>query len=169
MSTWHMKVRVIRVFRIPDCDTRIIRNKFGFCKLLPEIPEQNLGFEYFRFDFGYYGFGFQVMGFFSALGAGDDIGTAMVIGACVFLTFIYRICTGAWWIPPAFRLGCNRDNTNHDAVAECFSWPVIRICSVGSQSIYIEWDWVGLNHSKLKFVKIRINSVQYTSIHMEWE
>jgi hypothetical protein len=41
MSTWHMKVRVIRVFRVPDCDTR---NKFGFCKLLTEILEQNSGF-----------------------------------------------------------------------------------------------------------------------------
>jgi hypothetical protein len=36
-----MKVWVIRVFRVPDCDTRITRNKFGFCKLLPEILEQN--------------------------------------------------------------------------------------------------------------------------------
>jgi hypothetical protein len=45
-----MKVRVIRV---PDCDTR---TKFGFCKLLPEIPEQNSGF-------GYFGFGFRVTGF----------------------------------------------------------------------------------------------------------
>jgi hypothetical protein len=56
MGTWHMKVRVIRVFRVPDCDTLITRNKFGFCKLLPEIPEQNSGF-------GYSGFGFQVTGF----------------------------------------------------------------------------------------------------------
>jgi hypothetical protein len=48
-----MKVRVIRV---PDCDTRITRNNFGFCKLLPEIPEQNSGF-------GYFGFGFRVTGF----------------------------------------------------------------------------------------------------------
>jgi hypothetical protein len=38
-----MKVRVIRIFRVPDCDTRIIQNKFGFCKLLPEILEQNSG------------------------------------------------------------------------------------------------------------------------------
>jgi hypothetical protein len=38
-----MKVSVIRVFRIPDCDTRITRTKFGFYKLLPEIPKQNLG------------------------------------------------------------------------------------------------------------------------------
>jgi hypothetical protein len=57
-----MKVRVIRV---PDCDTRITRNKFGFCKLLPEIPEQNSGFGYFGFGFGfgYSGFGFRVTGF----------------------------------------------------------------------------------------------------------
>jgi hypothetical protein len=55
-----MKVRVIRVFQVPDCDTR---NKFGFCKLLPEIPEQNSGFGYFKFGFGYFGFGFWVMGF----------------------------------------------------------------------------------------------------------
>jgi hypothetical protein len=46
-----MKVRVIRVFRVPDCDTRITRNKFGFCKLLPEIPEQSSGFGYFEFGF----------------------------------------------------------------------------------------------------------------------
>jgi hypothetical protein len=56
-----MKVRVIRVFRVPDCDTRITRNKFGFCKLLPEILEQNSGFGYF--GFGYSGFGFRVTGF----------------------------------------------------------------------------------------------------------
>jgi hypothetical protein len=58
-----MKVRVIRVFRVPDCDTRITRNKFGFCKLLPEIPEQNSGFGYFGFGFGYSGFGFRVTGY----------------------------------------------------------------------------------------------------------
>jgi hypothetical protein len=46
MSTWHIRVRVIRV---PDCDIRITRTKFGFCNLLPEIPEQNLGFWYFGF------------------------------------------------------------------------------------------------------------------------
>jgi hypothetical protein len=55
-----MKVRVIRVFRVPDCDTR---NNFGFCMLLPEIPEQNSGFGYFGFGFGYSGFGFRVTGF----------------------------------------------------------------------------------------------------------
>jgi hypothetical protein len=36
MSTWHMKVRVIRVFWVPDYDTR---NKFEFCTLLPENPK----------------------------------------------------------------------------------------------------------------------------------
>jgi hypothetical protein len=55
-----MKVRVIRV---PDYDTRITRNKFGFCKLLPKILEQNSGFGYFRFGFS--GFGFRVTGFFA--------------------------------------------------------------------------------------------------------
>jgi hypothetical protein len=55
-----MKVWVIRVFRVPDCDNRITRNNFGFCKLLPEIPEQNSGFGYFGF-----GFGFRVTGFFA--------------------------------------------------------------------------------------------------------
>ena len=55
-----MKVRVIRV---PDYDTRINRNKFGFCNLLPEILEPNLGFGYFGFGFGYSGFGFRVTGF----------------------------------------------------------------------------------------------------------
>jgi hypothetical protein len=56
-----MKVRVFRVFRVPNFDTRITRNKFGFCKLLPEIPEQNSGFGYF--GFGFSGFGFRVTGF----------------------------------------------------------------------------------------------------------
>jgi hypothetical protein len=42
-----MKVRVIQVFRVPDCDTRITLTKFGFCKLTPEIPEQNWSFGYF--------------------------------------------------------------------------------------------------------------------------
>jgi hypothetical protein len=45
----------VRVFWVPDCDTR---NKFGFCKLLPEILEQNLSFGYF--GFGYSGFGLRV-------------------------------------------------------------------------------------------------------------
>jgi hypothetical protein len=56
-----MKVRVIRVFRVPDCGTRITRNNFGFCRLLPEIPEQNSDFGYF--GFGYSRFGFRVTGF----------------------------------------------------------------------------------------------------------
>jgi hypothetical protein len=56
-----MKVRVIRVFRVPDYDTRITQNNFGFCKLLPEILKPNSGFGYF--GFGYSGFGFRVMGF----------------------------------------------------------------------------------------------------------
>jgi hypothetical protein len=56
-----MKVWVIRVFRVPDYDTRITQNKFGFCKLLPEIPKRNLGFGHF--GFGYSRFGFWVTGF----------------------------------------------------------------------------------------------------------
>jgi hypothetical protein len=63
MSTRHKKVRVIWVFRMPDCDTRITQKNFGFCKLRPEIPEQNSGFGYFGFGFGYFGFGFRVTGF----------------------------------------------------------------------------------------------------------
>jgi hypothetical protein len=50
----------VRVFRVPDCDTQITRTKFRFCKLLSEIPEQNLGFGYFEFEFGYSGFGLQI-------------------------------------------------------------------------------------------------------------
>jgi hypothetical protein len=53
-----MKVWVIWVFRVSDCDTRITQNNFGFCKLLPEIPEQNSGS-------GYFGFGFRVTDFFA--------------------------------------------------------------------------------------------------------
>jgi hypothetical protein len=66
-----MKVRVIRVFRVPDCDTR---NKFGFCKLLPEIPKQNSGFRYFGFGFGYSGFGFRVTGFLPSPMKDVDVG-----------------------------------------------------------------------------------------------
>jgi hypothetical protein len=52
-----MKVWVIRV---TDCDTRITRNKFGCCKLLPEIIEQNSGFGYFGFRFDYSEFRFRL-------------------------------------------------------------------------------------------------------------
>jgi hypothetical protein len=51
----------VRVFWVSDYDTRITRNKFGFCKLLPGISEQNSGFGYFGFR--YFGFGFRVTGF----------------------------------------------------------------------------------------------------------
>jgi hypothetical protein len=61
----------VRVFRVPDCDTRITRNNFGFCKLLPEIPEQNLGFGYFGFGFRYFGFGFRVTGFLPSSNLGS--------------------------------------------------------------------------------------------------
>jgi hypothetical protein len=44
ISTWHIKVRM---FRVPDYDTWINQDKFKFFKLLLEIAEQNLGFEYF--------------------------------------------------------------------------------------------------------------------------
>jgi hypothetical protein len=50
----------VRVFRVPDCNTRNTRNKFWFCKLLSEIPEQNSGFGYFGFRFSYSGFGFRI-------------------------------------------------------------------------------------------------------------
>jgi hypothetical protein len=50
----------VRVFRVPDYDTQITRNKFGFYKLLPEIPEQNLDF-----GFRYSGFEFRVTVFFA--------------------------------------------------------------------------------------------------------
>jgi hypothetical protein len=41
MSTWHMKFRVIQVFRVPDYDTQ---NKFGVFKLLSKIPERDSSF-----------------------------------------------------------------------------------------------------------------------------
>jgi hypothetical protein len=53
----------VRVFRVPDYDTRITQNKFGFCKLLPEILKPNSGFGYFGFGYGYFEFGFRVTGF----------------------------------------------------------------------------------------------------------
>jgi hypothetical protein len=83
-----MKVRVIRVFRVPDCDTRITQNKFGFCKLLPEIPEQNSGFGYFGF-----GFGFRVTGFLPSPTTSSSIlrRTATCLG-CLFSLVL--------WMPP---------------------------------------------------------------------
>jgi hypothetical protein len=50
----------VRVFRVPDCDTRITQNKFGFCKLLPEISEQNSGFGYFGFGIPGSSYGLRV-------------------------------------------------------------------------------------------------------------
>jgi hypothetical protein len=80
----------IRVFRVPDCDTR---NKFGFCKLLPEILEQNSGFGYFGFGFRYSGFGFRVFcpvlvisSRFPRKGvirAGDESPSAIITGFCL--------------------------------------------------------------------------------------
>jgi hypothetical protein len=58
MSIWHMKVQV---FGVPDYDTQITWNKFGFCKLLSEISKQNSGFEYFD----YFKFGLWVTCFFA--------------------------------------------------------------------------------------------------------
>jgi hypothetical protein len=56
--------------RVPGYDTRINRNKFRFCKLLPEIIEPNSGFGYFGFGFRYSGFGFRVIGFLSTPSVG---------------------------------------------------------------------------------------------------
>jgi hypothetical protein len=42
----------------------------------------------------------------------------------------------------------------------------IRACSVSSQSMWIEWDWMGLNP---KQVKILLNFFQSYQIHVYWE
>jgi hypothetical protein len=55
MSTWHIKNRIIWVFRVPDYDTQ---NKFEFCKLLSEISERNSGFGYFGSSIPGSGYGF---------------------------------------------------------------------------------------------------------------
>jgi hypothetical protein len=43
----------VRVFRVPDYDTRVTQNKFRFCQLLLEIIKQNLGlgFKYLQVFF----------------------------------------------------------------------------------------------------------------------
>jgi hypothetical protein len=41
-----------------------------------------------------------------------------------------------------------------------------RACSVNSQSIWIEWDWMGLNP---KQVKLLLNFFQSHPIHVYWE
>jgi hypothetical protein len=99
-----MKVRVIRVFRVPACDTRITRNNFGFCKLLPEIPEQNSGFGYF--GFGYSGFGFRVTGFLpSPTHVSEVIGSVAlgVVGSAAalpgFLAGDYEFVLGGCIVP----------------------------------------------------------------------
>jgi hypothetical protein len=69
-----MKVRVIRVFRVSDCDTRITRNKFGFCKLLPEIPEQNSGLGISGSGLGILGSGLGLRVFCQTLPGGRLIG-----------------------------------------------------------------------------------------------
>jgi hypothetical protein len=76
----------VQVFRVPDCDTRINRNKFGFCKLLPEIPEQNSGFGYFGFGFVYFGFGFRVTGFCPALSCAIQVADYVVVCLSLYLS-----------------------------------------------------------------------------------
>jgi hypothetical protein len=42
----------------------------------------------------------------------------------------------------------------------------LRACSVSSQSMWIEWDWMGLNP---KQVKLLLNFFQSHPIHVYWE
>jgi hypothetical protein len=42
----------------------------------------------------------------------------------------------------------------------------VRACSVSSQSMWIEWDWMSLNP---KQVKLLLNFFQSHSIHVFWE
>jgi hypothetical protein len=43
---------------------------------------------------------------------------------------------------------------------------LIRACSVSSQSMWIEWDWMGLNPKQVKVLK---NFFQSHSIQVYWE
>jgi hypothetical protein len=43
---------------------------------------------------------------------------------------------------------------------------LFRVCSVSSQSMWIGWDWMGLNP---KQVKLLLNFFQSHPIHMYWE
>jgi hypothetical protein len=47
--------------------------------------------------------------------------------------------------------------------AAAFVSPRLRACSVSSQSMWIEWDWVGLNP---KQVKVVLNFFQSHPIHI---
>jgi hypothetical protein len=42
----------------------------------------------------------------------------------------------------------------------CRTWPSypLRACSVSSQSMWIEWDWVGLNPKQVKFLQKKFQS-----------
>jgi hypothetical protein len=42
----------------------------------------------------------------------------------------------------------------------------LRACSVSSQSMWIEWDWMGLNP---KQVKLLLHFFQSHPIHVYWE
>jgi hypothetical protein len=42
----------------------------------------------------------------------------------------------------------------------------LRACSVSSQSMWIEWDWMGLNPKQVKLLK---NFLQSHPIHVYWE
>lgn len=45
-------------------------------------------------------------------------------------------------------------------------WKLFRACSVSTQSIWIECDWISLN---LKQVKLVLNFFQSHSIYVYWE
>jgi hypothetical protein len=42
----------------------------------------------------------------------------------------------------------------------------LRACSVSSQSMWIEWDWMGFNPKQVKFL---LNFFQSHPIHVYWE
>jgi hypothetical protein len=128
-----MKVRVIRV---PDCDTRITRNNFGFCKLLPEIPEQNSSFGYSGFGFGYSGFGFRVTGFLPSPGAtghvrcirGLQLELASLGNSFQLLRYNSPDCpvyTGLSGVPPDMSGASEDSNSNSPASGIHFSCSAI--------------------------------------------
>jgi hypothetical protein len=128
MSAWYMKVRVVRVFRVPDCDTRITRNKFGFCKLLPKIPEQNSDFGYFGFGFGYSRFGFWVTGFLPSptLGnrRGDVAKNHRTVRWCTGLGLEKSSSSTSWLGLAVARLGSDRLDAQNKPEPSlfCGSW-----------------------------------------------
>jgi hypothetical protein len=65
------------------------------------------------------------------------------------------------WARPWFHWSWNT-GVLQDEAQTCAYCNIIRPCSVSSQSMWIEWDWMSLNHKQVKFL---LNFFQSHPIH----